>query len=166
MLYKFVVNQQSGTSKPLPYGELVDKVRNGNIDEITIKQTEVVSIEKGNNKQEWHTPVDGDKIKGDLMALAVEKDGNGQPHVASKKVNVEPATGGLFWSILVWWGPILWLVGRWILMAGQMQSGGSNALRLAAARARPENNHHKRVTLKHVPRGQHGRQHGHDILEF
>src|SRR5256714_7990981 len=166
MLYQFVVNKQSGGSKPLPYGELVDKVRNGQIDEMTIKQTEVVSIEKGNNKQEWHTPVDGDKIKGDLMALAVEKDGNGQPHVASKKVNVEPATGGLFWSILVWWGPILLLVGFWIFMLRQMQSGGNKALSFGKSRAKLLNNQQKRVTFKDVAGVDEAKEELQEIIEF
>ena len=89
MLYQFVVNKQAGGSKPLPYGELVDKIRNGQIDELNIKQSEVVSIEKG-SKQEWHTPIEGDAIKANLASLANEKDQNGQPHVASKKVNIEP----------------------------------------------------------------------------
>src|SRR5947209_1143624 len=166
MLYQFVVNKQSGGSKPLPYGELVDKVRNGQSDEMTIKQSEVVSIEKGNNKQEWHTPVDGDKIKGDLMALAVEKDGNGQPHVASKKVNVEPATGGLFWSILVWWGPILLLVGFWIFMLRQMQSGGNKALSFGKSRAKLLNNQQKRVTFKDVAGVDEAKEELQEIIEF
>src|SRR3989440_5287965 len=166
MLYQFVVNKQSGGSKPLPYGELIDKVRNGQIDEMTIKQSEVVSIEKGNNKQEWHTPVDGDKIKGDLMALAVEKDGNGQPHVASKKVNVEPATGGLFWSILVWWVPILLLVGFWIFMLRQMQSGGNKALSFGKSRAKLLNNQQKRVTFKDVAGVDEAKEELQEIIEF
>src|SRR5436309_5233354 len=69
MLYQFVVNKQAGTSKPLPYGELVDKIRNGQIDELNIKQSEAVSIEKA-NKQEWHTPIEGDAIKANLASLA------------------------------------------------------------------------------------------------
>ena len=47
MLYQLVVNKQGRDAKPLSYGELVDKVRAGNIEEMTIKQSEVVSIEKG-----------------------------------------------------------------------------------------------------------------------
>src|SRR3954463_10302545 len=90
MLYQFVVNKQGKDAKPLSYGELVDKVRNGQITEMTIKQSEVVSVEK-DSKTELKTPIEGDKIKGDLAALANERDSNGQPHIASKKVNIEAA---------------------------------------------------------------------------
>ena len=42
MLYQFVTNRQGKDAKQLAYGELVDKVRNGQITELTIKQAEVV----------------------------------------------------------------------------------------------------------------------------
>src|ERR1700753_3015933 len=72
MLYQFVVNKNAGGSKQLAYGELVDKIRNGQLDELNIKQSEVVSIEKG-SKQELHTPIEGDAIKANLANLADEK---------------------------------------------------------------------------------------------
>src|SRR5215216_1228144 len=101
MLYSFVTNRQNKENTQLTYGELVEKVRGGQIAEMTIKQSEVVSVDKA--KKEFRTPIEGDKIKGDLMALAVDKDANGQRHV--EKPQIEPATSGAFWSILMWWGP-------------------------------------------------------------
>jgi cell division protease FtsH len=161
MLYQFVVNKQAGSSKQLSYGELVEKIRNDKISEMTIKQSEVVSTE---GTQEWRTPIDGDKIKGDLMALAVEKDDKGQPHV--KKAQIEPATGGLFWSILVWWGPILLLVGFWIFMLRQMQSGGNKALSFGKSRAKLLNNQQKRVTFKDVAGVEEAKEELQEIIEF
>src|SRR3712207_1370011 len=123
MLYSFVTNRAGKDAKELTYGELVDKVRNGDVAELTIKQAEVVSVNK--NKTQFKTPSEGEKIKGALAALANGKGPEGQPHVPSKKVNIEPATSGAFWSILMWWGPVLLLVGFWIFMLRQMQSGGN-----------------------------------------
>jgi len=162
MLYQFVVNKQSGGSKPLPYGELVDKVRNDLIPEMTVKQSEVVSTDK--DKQEWHTSIDGDKVRGDLVALATERNQNGQPHV--KKLQIEPATGGLFWSILVWWGPVLLLVGFWIFMLRQMQSGGNKALSFGKSRAKLLNNQQKRVTFKDVAGVDEAKEELQEIIEF
>src|SRR3712207_100976 len=117
MLYQFVTNRQGKDAKQLSYGELIEKVGNGEVAEMTIKQAEVISVDK--SKNEFKTPIEGDKIKGDLMALAVEKDQSGKQRVP--KAQIEPATSGAFWSILMWWGPVLLLVGFWIFMLRQMQ---------------------------------------------
>ena len=61
MLYQFVTNRQGKDAKALSYGELVDKVRTGQVTEMTIKQAEVVSVDK--DKNEFRTPIEGDKIK-------------------------------------------------------------------------------------------------------
>jgi hypothetical protein len=90
MLYTFVVNKQGKDAKPLAYGELVEKVRGEQIVDMTIKQSEIVSADK--DKNEFRTPIEGDKIKGDLVALATERNPAGQPHV--KKLQIEPATSG------------------------------------------------------------------------
>ncbi|HEX6182693.1 MAG TPA: ATP-dependent zinc metalloprotease FtsH, partial [Pyrinomonadaceae bacterium] len=162
MLYTFVVNKQGKDAKPLAYGELVEKVRTGQIVDMTIKQSEVVSVDK--DKTEYRTPIEGDKIKGDLMALAVEKDANGQMHV--KKPQIEPATSGAFWSILMWWGPVLLLVGFWIFMLRQMQSGGNKALSFGKSRAKLLNNQQKRVTFKDVAGVDEAKEELQEIIEF
>src|SRR5687767_15107046 len=162
ILYQFVVNKQGKDAKPLAYGELVEKVRTGQVVDMTIKQSEVVSIDK--DKTEFRTPIEGDKIKGDLMALAVEKDANGQMLV--KKPQIEPATSGAFWSILMWWGPVLLLVGFWVFMLRQMQSGGNKALSFGKSRAKLLNNQQKRVTFKDVAGVEEAKEELQEIIEF
>ncbi|MDT5295557.1 MAG: cell division protease FtsH, partial [Acidobacteriota bacterium] len=162
MLYQFVVNKQGREVKQLPYGELVEKIRNGQIAEITMKQAEVVSVDK--DKNEFKTPIDVDKVKGDLVALSIEKDANGQTHV--KKVQIEPVTSGAFWSILMWWGPVLLLVGFWIFMLRQMQSGGNKALSFGKSRAKLLNNQQKRVTFKDVAGVDEAKEELQEIIEF
>ncbi len=162
MLYNFVVNKQVRDAKPLSYGELVQQIRDGKVKELTIKQSEVVSI--GKDKQDYRTPIEGDKIKGDLMALAVEKDQNGIPRV--EKPQIEPAGGGLLWSVLAWWGPILLLIGFWIFMLRQMQSGGNKALSFGKSRAKLLNNQQKRVTFKDVAGVDEAKEELQEIIEF
>jgi len=164
MLYQFVVNKDGRGSKPLSYGELVEKIRNGSVDELTIKQSEIVS--KMKDKQEFRTPIEGDALKADLAKMAVEKDQNGIPHVQSKNVNVEQASGGVLWSILAWWGPVLLLVGFWIFMLRQMQSGGNKALSFGKSRAKLLNNQQKRVTFKDVAGVDEAKEELQEIIEF
>ncbi|HEX8355201.1 MAG TPA: ATP-dependent zinc metalloprotease FtsH [Pyrinomonadaceae bacterium] len=162
MLYTFVVNKQGKDAKPLAYGELVEKVRGEQIVDMTIKQSEIVSADK--DKNEFRTPIEGDKIKGDLVALATERNPAGQPHV--KKLQIEPATSGAFWSILMWWGPVLLLVGFWIFMLRQMQSGGNKALSFGKSRAKLLNNQQKRVTFKDVAGVDEAKEELQEIIEF
>jgi cell division protease FtsH len=162
MLYQFVVNKQGRDAKQLAYSELIDKVRAGQIVEMTIKQSEVVSTDA--QKNEFRTPIEGDKIKGDLMALAVEKDQNGKQRVP--KAQIEPAASGAFWSILMWWGPVLLLVGFWIFMLRQMQSGGNKALSFGKSRAKLLNNQQKRVTFKDVAGVDEAKEELQEIIEF
>ncbi|MGB8510642.1 MAG: ATP-dependent zinc metalloprotease FtsH [Pyrinomonadaceae bacterium] len=162
MLYQFVVNKQGHDAKPLAYGQLVENIRDAKVDEITIKQSEVVSFDKSRNESK--TPIEGDKIKGDLMTLAVEKDSNGKPRVP--KAQIEPAGGGLLWNILIWWGPVLLLVGFWIFMLRQMQSGGNKALSFGKSRAKLLNNQQKRVTFKDVAGVDEAKEELQEIIEF
>src|ERR1043166_4686286 len=162
MLYQFVTNRQGKDAKQLGYGELVEKGRADAITHMPVKQSEIVSTDKDRN--EYRTPIEGDKIKGDLVALATEKNQAGQPHV--KKLQIEPATSGAFWSVLMWWGPVLLLVGFWIFMLRQMQSGGNKALSFGKSRAKLLNNQQKRVTFKDVAGVDEAKEELQEIIEF
>ncbi|HWS52884.1 MAG TPA: ATP-dependent zinc metalloprotease FtsH [Pyrinomonadaceae bacterium] len=164
MLYHFVVNKEGRGAKPLSYGDLVENIRNGKVDELIVKQTEVVS--KTKDKQEFRTTVDGDSMRNDLAKLAAERDQNGIPYVQSKNVTIEPASGGILWSILAWWGPVLLLVGFWIFMLRQMQSGGNKALSFGKSRAKLLNNQQKRVTFKDVAGVDEAKEELQEIIEF
>ncbi len=162
MLYTFVVNKQGKDAKPLPYGQLVKMVQDGKIAELTIKASEVVSIDK--DKTEFKTPIEGDAIKNTLMAEATKTDDKGTQRVP--KAQIEPATSGAFWSILMWWGPVLLLVGFWIFMLRQMQSGGNKALSFGKSRAKLLNNQQKRVTFKDVAGVDEAKEELQEIIEF
>ncbi len=164
MLYHFVVNKPGRDATQLSYGELVAKVRKGEIEKLTIKQAEVTSVPKDNKAATFRTPIEGDKIKGDLMSLAVEKGADGAPLV--KEAQIEPASGGTIWSILVWYGPFLLLIGFWIFMLRQMQSGGNKALSFGKSRAKLLNNQQKRVTFKDVAGVDEAKEELQEIIEF
>jgi cell division protease FtsH len=162
MLYTFVVNKQDRGAKPLPYGQLVKMVQDGKVDKLTIRASEVASV--GKDKQEYRTPIEGDAIKNSLMTEATKKDEHGQPLV--NEAQIEPATSGAFWSILMWWGPVLLLVGFWIFMLRQMQSGGNKALSFGKSRAKLLNNQQKRVTFKDVAGVDEAKEELQEIIEF
>ncbi len=134
-------------------------INDGKIEKVTVKTTDVVAVEKGSNsKNEIHTELGNPHQQNDIMNLA-----------SSKGVAVEDKTAagnGALWSILVWWGPVLLLVGFWIFMLRQMQSGGNKALSFGKSRAKLLNNQQKRVTFKDVAGVDEAKEELQEIIEF
>jgi cell division protease FtsH len=163
VLYQVFAKQQGKNSSQLSYGELVTKVQDGKIAKMTVKQSEVVAQDKDNN--EYRTPLANEFVKRDLINMAtVEKDANGKPRV--EKVEEEPASNGMIWGILLSWAPILFIVGIWIFMLRQMQSGGNKALSFGKSRAKLLNNQQKRVTFKDVAGVEEAKEELQEIIEF
>jgi cell division protease FtsH len=162
LLYKFFANPQGKAAAPLSITQLTEKVRNGDINKMTIKQSEVVAT--GNDKQEYRTSLSNEKYKADLMTLAAEKKPNSDQPKA--EVEEEGAGNGMLWGVLLSWAPILFIVGIWIFMLRQMQSGGNKALSFGKSRAKLLNNQQKRVTFKDVAGVEEAKEELQEIIEF
>ncbi|HEV2913604.1 MAG TPA: ATP-dependent zinc metalloprotease FtsH [Pyrinomonadaceae bacterium] len=162
LLYKFLVNPAGKNSSQLSYGELVAKVEKGDIRSMTVKQSEVVAVDKEN--KEYRTQLANEFVKRDLMSLATTKSENGQEQKVAK---VEEEGGGsLIWPVLLSWAPILFIIGIWIFMLRQMQSGGNKALSFGKSRAKLLNNQQKRVTFKDVAGVEEAKEELQEIIEF
>jgi cell division protease FtsH len=162
LLYKFLVNPQGKDTSQLSYGELVAKIEKGEIASMTVKQSEVVAIDKANKN--YRTQLANEFVKRDLMALATTKADNGQEQRVGK---VEEEGGGsLIWPVLLSWAPILFIIGIWIFMLRQMQSGGNKALSFGKSRAKLLNNQQKRVTFKDVAGVEEAKEELQEIIEF
>jgi cell division protease FtsH len=162
LLYKFLVNPQGKDTSQLSYGELVAKIEKGEIASMTVKQSEVVAIDKANKN--YRTQLANEFVKRDLMALATTKGENGQDQRVGK---VEEEGGGsLIWPVLLSWAPILFIIGIWIFMLRQMQSGGNKALSFGKSRAKLLNNQQKRVTFKDVAGVEEAKEELQEIIEF
>ncbi len=164
LLYKFLVNPAGTKPGQLSYGELVAKVQNDQIASMTVKQSEVVAIDKEN--KEYRTQLANEFVKRDLMNLAsgIDNNGNstGKPHA---KVE-EEGGGSMIWPVLLSWAPILFIIGIWIFMLRQMQSGGNKALSFGKSRAKLLNNQQKRVTFKDVAGVEEAKEELQEIIEF
>jgi cell division protease FtsH len=161
MLYQFLVNKQGKGATDIDINQLYGKIEKGQIEKLTIKQAEVAAVDTARN--EFHTKLSNDAAKNDLMKYAREKV-NDKDRV--KEVLEEPASSGLLWSVLVWWAPILLLIGFWIFMLRQMQSGGNKALSFGKSRAKLLNNQQKRVTFKDVAGVEEAKEELQEIIEF
>ncbi|HYY57197.1 MAG TPA: ATP-dependent zinc metalloprotease FtsH, partial [Pyrinomonadaceae bacterium] len=114
--------------------------------------------------KEYRTQLANEFVKRDLMSLATTKSENGQEQKVAK---VEEEGGGsLIWPVLLSWAPILFIIGIWIFMLRQMQSGGNKALSFGKSRAKLLNNQQKRVTFKDVAGVEEAKEELQEIIEF
>ncbi|MDT5270849.1 MAG: cell division protease FtsH [Acidobacteriota bacterium] len=157
MLYQFVTNRTAKNAQEKNITELKQLINDGKIEKLTIKPNEVVAIERG-SKAEIHTELGNTNQQNELMNLGTSK---------GTAVEDKTAAGNsAFWSILMWWGPVLLLVGFWVFMLRQMQSGGNKALSFGKSRAKLLNNQQKRVTFKDVAGVDEAKEELQEIIEF
>ena len=157
MLYRVFGGTQGNAAKELPYNEVIAKIQEGSIKEMTVKQSQVDVTDS--NGQKWYMPIDGnnDQTKDRLLTLGAEK------KITTKN---ESSGSGLFWTALITWAPFLLLIGFWIFMLRQMQSGGNKALSFGKSRAKLLNNQQKRVTFKDVAGVEEAKEELQEIIEF
>jgi cell division protease FtsH len=160
LLYKVFNGSQNSKVALVGYGDLVQKVDKGELAKLTIKQSEVLAVDtKGN---EFRAPLDNQFTKANLMERAVGKDGS-----PAKVEKVEDESGSMnIWPVLLSWMPILFIIGIWIFMLRQMQSGGNKALSFGKSRAKLLNNQQKRVTFKDVAGVEEAKEELQEIIEF
>ncbi|HWT02331.1 MAG TPA: ATP-dependent zinc metalloprotease FtsH [Pyrinomonadaceae bacterium] len=162
LLYKFFANPQSKAASQIDLASLETKIDNGELKQLTFKQQEVVGADRNGN--EFRTPLANEFRKADLMKKATEKDANGKLKV--EKVEEDPSSNSMLWGVLLSWAPILFIVGIWIFMLRQMQSGGNKALSFGKSRAKLLNNQQKRVTFKDVAGVEEAKEELQEIIEF
>ena len=161
-LYQFFTKTQRGNVQNVDLTVIQQKIDAGELKQLTVKQTEVVAIDRANT--EYHASSANEDFKSKLMAKASEKDANGKVKV--EKVEDESGSSGFLWQFLWLWAPMLLFVGFWIFMIRQMQSGGNKALSFGKSRAKLLNNQQKRVTFKDVAGVEEAKEELQEIIEF
>ena len=162
LLYKFFAGPQSKGAQEIDQIALKSKIDNGELKQLILKPQEIAAIDKGG--QEFRVQSANEEYKSALMNLAAEKDANGKTKV--EKVTEETAGNSMLWGVLLSWAPILFIVGIWIFMLRQMQSGGNKALSFGKSRAKLLNNQQKRVTFKDVAGVEEAKEELQEIIEF
>ena len=160
LLYK-LVNPTGKNATAIDLTTLYAKIDAGEIRHITLKQNETVALDTRN--QEYRAQLTNDQMKADLSKKSLEQV-NGKPRV--DKLEDESGTSSYIWPMLITWAPLLFIIGIWIFMLRQMQSGGNKALSFGKSRAKLLNNQQKRVTFKDVAGVEEAKEELQEIIEF
>jgi cell division protease FtsH len=154
LLWEVVRQGRTKNDRPLNFSEFLTEVESGNIKDVSINGNEIKG-EFQNGRDLFHTIAPSNYPK--LFDLLTDK-----------KVQmsfVDPASSGWI-SILVQSSPFILLIGFWIFMMRQMQSGGNKALSFGKSRARLHSTQQRKVTFKDVAGVEEAKEELQEIIEF
>jgi cell division protease FtsH len=156
LVYMAVKTGRGPTPTSLKAGDFVAYIQDGKIKDADITGTDVTGtyVDGGVSKQ-YHTVIPTSYPK--IYDLLSEK---------GVKYTIEKETGGGWIGILFQVVPILILLGLWIFMMRQMQSGGNKALSFGKSRARLHSSQQKKVTFKDVAGVDEAKEELQEIIEF
>ena len=160
LLYK-LVNPTGKNSTAIDLTTLYGKIEAGEIKQLTVKQNETVALDT--RGQEFRVQLTNEQMKNELFKKANEPI-NGKARV--EKFEDESGSSNYFWPMLITWAPLLFIIGIWVFMLRQMQSGGNKALSFGKSRAKLLNNQQKRVTFKDVAGVDEAKEELQEIIEF
>ncbi|MEP6719584.1 MAG: ATP-dependent zinc metalloprotease FtsH [bacterium] len=160
LLYK-LVNPSGKNVQAIDLGALTQKMDAFEIKQLTLKQNEAIAVDTQN--QEYRIQLTSDQIKNTIYNKSQEKI-DGKTKVA--KFEDDSGSSSYIWPMLITWAPLLFIIGIWVFMLRQMQSGGNKALSFGKSRAKLLNNQQKRVTFKDVAGVEEAKEELQEIIEF
>jgi cell division protease FtsH len=87
-------------------------------------------------------------------------------HEKGITIQAKPETTSPWANLLYSWAPILLMIGFWIFIMRQMQSGGNKALSFGKSRAKLSSSSQKKVTFKDVSGVDEAKEELQEIIEF
>ncbi len=159
LLWQVVQHGTPNKELELNFTRFLNEVEQGNVAEVTIIGTASTPPEvRGKFKkdsQAFKTVVPSNYP--DMIKLLRDK---------SVVINIKEASNNSWISLLVQASPFLLLIGFWIFMMRQMQSGGNKALSFGKSRARLLSSQQKKVTFKDVAGVEESKEELQEIIEF
>ena len=137
------------------FSELVSDVKAGKVDSAKINAATGDIEGKMKNGDVFHSVIP--PTYNDFTTLLLDK---------GVSFKIEKDNGGNWVSILVNAIPFVLLLGFWIFMMRQMQSGGNKALSFGKSRARLHSSQQKKVTFKDVAGVEEAKEELQEIIEF
>jgi cell division protease FtsH len=153
LLWQFSTNYQQHDSV-ISFSEFMEKVNGGQVASVTITGNEVTGVYKAANETfRTYAPAQYDGLANKLIDKGVQ--------VTAKEPSASP------WSTIFYsWAPILLMIGFWIFLMRQMQSGGNKALSFGKSKAKLSSTAQKKVTFKDVAGVDEAKEELQEIIEF
>jgi cell division protease FtsH len=158
LIWQFSSGLQN-TSPELAFSDFIEQANKGDVSEVTFR---------GNEIRGKYNVSTGDKAAGGFY-VNVPNSSTGLANRLTElgvKVWAKPETAGTWTTMLIAWAPILLMIGFWVFMMRQMQSGGNKALSFGKSRAKLSSSTQKKVTFKDVAGADEAKDELQEIIEF
>jgi cell division protease FtsH len=136
----------------MPFSQFLSKAKAGDIVEVTITGNEITGTTKQSESFRTYAPP--------YEGLANELDARGV------NIKARPESASPWASLLYNWAPILLMIGFWIFLMRQMQSGGNKALSFGKSKAKLSSSSQKKITFKDVAGVDEAKEELQEIIEF
>jgi cell division protease FtsH len=153
LLWTVVKTNGARTTQELSFTEFIELVNQGRVKEVTISGDEVRGTFKDRNELRTTILPGYSKLIDEMRDKGVN-------------VKVKSANSGNWTAILINIVPFILILGFWIFMMRQMQSGGNKALSFGKSRARMHSSQQKKVTFKDVAGVEEAKEELQEIIEF
>jgi cell division protease FtsH len=152
LVYHFSATFQTG-AKTLTFSDFMAAVDNGQVATTVMRGSELTGTLKSNEPFRSYAPLQYEGLGNKLLERGVVVEAR------------EPAASP--WaSLLLNWLPIVLMVGFWVFIMRQMQSGGNKALSFGKSKAKLSSSAQKKVTFKDVAGVDEAKDELQEIIEF
>ncbi len=121
----------------IPFSDFMDKVDKGEVNDVTIKGTDVKGTLATGKSFTTVLPLDYADVVKDLRTKKV-------------KINVEQVKESAWYNFLMVWAPLILMVFWFLFIVRNMQMGGNKALSFGKSRAKLLNESSKKITFNEV----------------
>jgi len=152
MVWNFSTKFQAA-AKSLTFTEFMMAVDTGQIASVTITGNEISGTTKANDTFRTVAPPQYEGLANRLLERNVV--------VTAREPTASPWT-----ALLSTWVPILLMIGFWVFIMRQMQSGGNKALSFGKSKAKLSSSAQKKVTFKDVAGVDEAKEELQEIIDF
>ena len=153
MFYK--TQKSQGHADTVPYSQFLDDVESGRVSKAVIERGTIHAVLSDGKKVQTYTPQDDPALIPNLRSKNVE-------------IDVKPSRTGrsLLLTIFVNWFPMLLLIGVWVYILRQMQSGGRSAMSFGKSKAKLLTEQQGRVTFEDVAGVEEAKEELQEVVDY
>jgi len=154
LIWNFSTNFQ-GKDQPVSFSHFISMVDAGEVEAVTITGNEITGTTKASPNGEFRTyaPLQYEGLGNKLIERNVQ-------------IQAKPESSSPWATLLYAWAPILLMIGFWIFIMRQMQSGGNKALSFGKSRAKLSSSSQKKITFKDVAGVEEAKEELQEIIDF
>jgi cell division protease FtsH len=159
LIWQFSASWQSSSSE-IKFTEFMTRVQAKEVAEVTFvgneitgKFTTTTAADGTNRGFRTYVPLGYDGLPNYLQSNGIT-------------IDARRETAGTWTTVLLSWAPIILMIGFWVFIMRQMQSGGNKALSFGKSRAKLSSSTQKKVTFKDVAGADEAKEELQEIIEF